>query len=67
VAGRFAKAVLIGLVVGALLAIPPITTAWINPAFANWGLPWLLGLTIFIALFNLAAGVGASLNFRKPI
>jgi hypothetical protein len=67
VKGRLWKAVWIGVAVGLLLAIPQITTAWINPAFATRGLDWLIGLTLFIAVFNLAVGVAAALNFRKPI
>jgi hypothetical protein len=67
VLGRLRKTVLMGIAVGVLLAIPQITTAWINPAFANRGLGWLTGLSLFIALFNLAVGVAASLNFRRPI
>lgn len=65
--GRLRRAILIGIGVGFLLAVPQITTAWINPAFASRGLPWLLSLAAFIATFNLAVGIAASLNFRKPI
>jgi hypothetical protein len=67
VQGRLSKAIWIGIAVGLLLAIPQITTAWINPGFATRPLEWLIGLTLFIAAFNLAVGIAASLNFRKPI
>jgi hypothetical protein len=67
VAGRLKKAILVGLVVGFLLAVPQITSAWVNPAFASRGLAWLIGLTLFIAFFNLAVGIAASVNFRRPI
>lgn len=65
--GRIWKTVLIGLAVGLLLAVPQITTVWVNPAFAPRGLPWLIGLAGFIAIFNFAVGIAAALNFRKPI
>ncbi len=67
VTGRRRKAVLMGIAVGFLLAAPQITTAWVNPAFAPRGLGWLLALSGFIAAFNVAVGVAAALNFRKPI
>ena len=67
VLGRRWKTVLAGLVVGVLLAFPQIITAWINPAFAKWGLGWLIALASFIAIFNVSAGVAAAFNFRRPI
>lgn len=67
VTGRRRKAILIGLGVGFFLAVPQITTAWVNPAFAPRGLAWLLALSGFIVVFNVAVGVAAALNFRKPI
>lgn len=67
VAGRLRRTILAGLFVGVLLAIPQITTAWINPGFTDRSLSWFLGLSTFIAFFNLAVGVAAALNFRKPI
>jgi hypothetical protein len=67
VKGRRWKAVLVGLVVGAFLAVPQITTTWINPDFANRGLAWLFALAGFIIVFNVAVGIAAALNFRKPI
>ena len=67
VEGRRRRAIPLGLVVGFFLAVPQITTAWVNPAFAPRGLPWLLGLSRFIAVFKIAVGIAAALNFRKPI
>jgi hypothetical protein len=67
VAGRRLKAILIGIVLGLFLALPQVITAWVNPAFAPRGLPWLLGLAGLIAGLNIAVGIGAALNFRKPI
>lgn len=67
ISGRLTKAILVGLAVGLLLAIPQIIPAWVNPSFASRGLTWLIGLTVFISIFNFAVGVAASLNFRKPI
>jgi len=67
VAGRRLKAILIGIVLGLFLALPQVITAWVNPAFQSNGLPWLLGLAGFIALLNIAVGIAAALNFRKPL
>jgi hypothetical protein len=67
VQGRLAKAIWIGIAVGLLLAIPQITTVWINPAFSTKPLEWLIGLASFILVFNIAVGIAAALNFRKPI
>jgi hypothetical protein len=67
VAGRRLKAILIGIVLGLFLALPQVITAWVNPAFKANGLPWLLGLAGFIALLNIAVGIAAALNFRKPL
>jgi len=67
ISGRLTKAILVGLAVGLLLAIPQIIPAWVNPSFASRGLFWLIGLTAFIAIFNFAVGIAASLNFRNPI
>jgi hypothetical protein len=67
ISGRLGKAIWVGLAAGLLLAIPQITTAWVNPAFTPRRLPWLIGLAAFIAFFNFAVGVTASLSFRKPI
>jgi len=67
VAGRRLKTILIGIVLGLFLALPQVITAWVNPAFAPRGLPWLLGLAGLIAGLNIAVGIGAALNFRKPI
>jgi len=67
VTGRRRKAVMLGFGAGFLLAVPQITTAWMNPAFAPRGLTWLVALSGFIAAFNIAVGIAAALNFRKPI
>jgi len=67
VKGRRWKAVLIGIVVGVFLAVPQITTTWINPSFANRDLKWLFSLVAFIIIFDVAVGIAAALNFRKPI
>jgi hypothetical protein len=67
ISGRLGKSVWIGIAVGLLLAVPQITTAWINPAFGNRSLGWLIGLSLFIAVFNFAVGITAALNFRRPI
>jgi hypothetical protein len=67
VGGARLRAVLIGLAVGVLLAVPQVTTAWVNPSFANRGLGWLIGLSSFIAIFNVAVGIAAAINFRRPI
>jgi hypothetical protein len=55
------------LAVGLLLALPQITTLWMNPAVAGKSSIWLGGLTAFIAVFNFAAGIAAALNFRRPV
>jgi hypothetical protein len=65
--GRLRMAVLVGIFVGLLLAVPQITTAWINPAFKGNSAGWFVGLAAFIILFDLAVGVAAALNFRRPI
>lgn len=67
ISGRLTKAILIGLAVGLLLAIPQIIPVWVNPSFAPRGLTWLIELIAIIAFFNLVVGIAASLNFRKPI
>jgi hypothetical protein len=67
VAGRRGRTILIGVVVGLFLALPQVITAWVNPAFAPRGLIWLLGLAGFIVALNVAVGIAAALNFRKPI
>lgn len=67
VTGRRRKAILLGFAAGFLLAVPQVTTAWVNPAFAPRGLAWLIALSVFIAVFNIAVGIAAALNFRKPI
>jgi hypothetical protein len=67
ISGRLGKTIWVGLAAGLLLAIPQITTAWVNPSYTPRGLAWLIGLSAFIAFFNLAVGVAASLNFRRPI
>jgi hypothetical protein len=65
--GRIYKAVWIGIFVGLLLATPQFITSWISPAFANKSPAWFFGLFAFIAALNVAAGITATLNFRKPI
>ncbi len=67
VKGRKWRSVLIGVIVGLFLATPQITTAWINPSFATRSLGWFFSLTGFILVFNVAVGIAAALNFRKPI
>jgi hypothetical protein len=66
VGGRFRKVVLASLVVGVLLAVPQITTVWMNPAFACKSSFWLLGVSAFIAIFNFAAAIAVTLNIAKP-
>jgi hypothetical protein len=67
VEGQGLKAVLIGVAVGALLALPQIITAWVNPAFQPRGLTWLIGLSGIIFVLNMGVGIAAALNFRRPI
>jgi hypothetical protein len=67
VAGRLRKAVWVGVGVGVLLALPQITTAWMNPAFASRSTGWFVGLSVFVVLCNFAVGIAAALSFRKPI
>jgi len=42
VAGRVLRAVLMGIVVGLLLAIPQITAVWINPGFGEKSPGWMV-------------------------
>jgi hypothetical protein len=67
VAGRRLKAILIGVVLGLFLTMPQVITAWVNPSFKDKPLEWFLGLAGLIALLNIAVGIAAALNFRKPL
>jgi hypothetical protein len=62
---RLWKSVCVGIVVGFLLAVPQITSARINRALrAEASIGWPGS---FIAVVNLAVGVEAALNSRKPL
>lgn len=66
VRGNQTKSLWLGVLVGLLLAAPQIFTLLTNPASVTSPsrLPYLVALALFL---NLAAGITAALNFRKPV
>lgn len=62
---RVRKTVLTGLAVGLLLAVPQITTAWVNPAFASRGLSGLLVLRVALRSLTSRSESRRALNLRK--
>jgi hypothetical protein len=67
VKGKRRKAILIGTLVGVLLAAPQIAVLLSNPAFETVSALRIVMLAGFTLTSNIAAGVMASFNFRKPI